>query len=465
MYVTILMTVKLPTLPLLLSIALMPAENHTHEKANQNSSEVALHIHRQKAACGCRAVFSTNVPINSSVLKPRTWVCSKKRRGVLAALYSAFPEFVGRNLAFPQHLSPSAGIPKDFGELHTVIPGAGTCGTGQTTRLTVHKTLAERRDYGRTLRGSTKQSNCISRQQQGLPSLYISTRSSRAKQSTLFLQPTLPQAFSPLSLCKLSTDPCNSLPLRFPSETAPSPAAAPGRPLAFPSCSRSPPGAGAAGPLCSHRSHAPAGPRGTARSGHRATAAGRETLIYLTHTYIHIYTYLQGFFFFPPLLPPTTGAARAVTTPGDGRLPLTRGDPPARPARDCAHRGSRPVPPHRGTPALSRPAPPRHGHLPRSSREASCGRRVRMAAGARGGGRPYLPPRGAAGRRLPGQASRRARRHKGKAAGPARGGAKAGGGIAPAAGRPPRLPSAPTAPAGEAGGEREENLSSKGRKK
>lgn len=50
MYVTILKTVKLPALPLLLSIVLMPAENHTNEKANQNSSEVALYIHRQKAA-------------------------------------------------------------------------------------------------------------------------------------------------------------------------------------------------------------------------------------------------------------------------------------------------------------------------------------------------------------------------------------------------------------------------------
>lgn len=96
----------------------------------------------------------------------------------------------------------------------------------------------------------------------------------------------------------------------------------------------------------------------------------------------------------------------------------------------------------------------------RSSSEVSGGRGGRMAAG-RGGGRPYLPPRGAAGRRQPGRASRRARRHKGKAAGPARGGAKAGGGIAPAAGRPPRLPSfllsLPAAPLGSRGKRQEES--------
>lgn len=50
MYVTILKTVKLPALPLLLSKALVPAENHTNEKANQNSSGVALYIRTQKAA-------------------------------------------------------------------------------------------------------------------------------------------------------------------------------------------------------------------------------------------------------------------------------------------------------------------------------------------------------------------------------------------------------------------------------
>lgn len=205
-------------------------------------------------------------------------------------MYSAFPKFVGRNLAFHQPLSPSPGIPQDFTEVYTVMPGAGTCGTGQNHAFNGSrgtKTPVVRRDYSRTLRGSTKQSNCISRQQR-LPSLYISTRSSRAKQSTLFLQPTLPQAFSLLSLCKLSTDPCNSQPLRFPSETPPTPAAAPGRPLAFPSCS------GARSRSCP--SPLLPGPRGTASDGHRATAVEmKPCFILYIYIYIRIYVFFSSY--------------------------------------------------------------------------------------------------------------------------------------------------------------------------
>lgn len=66
------------------------------------------------------------------------WFCSKKHRGVLTVLYSAFSKFVGRNLAFPEHLSPSPRIPKDFRELQTVTPGAALVGQDKTARLAVH---------------------------------------------------------------------------------------------------------------------------------------------------------------------------------------------------------------------------------------------------------------------------------------------------------------------------------------
>lgn len=380
-----------------------------------------------------------------------------------------------------QHLSPNSGVPKDFIELRTVIPWAGTRRMGQNHTFNGSQGT-KRRQKEKGLQeefGETAQSNQIAfyDSRDCLPSTFQRTRREPGR-GLRFCSLPYPRRLLCLH-CASSTPTRNSLPSRFPSETSPDPST--GQPLAGRSPSQVDAGARRGGGARAgarprpRRSHAPAArsgrtPRrapGLAEDGHRGIAGGAETLIYFIYIYMYLYTNMHLF----PYPPPAAGTGRAVTTPGGRRWVFS-----ARVTLPEALRGRAPA----GGPVPSRPArgtPSGDQHLPRRSREASCGRRVRMAAGARGGGRPYLPPRSAAGRRLPGQASRRARRHKGKAAGPARGGAKAGGGIAPAAGRPPRLPplpaaplrspplrSAPPAPGGEAGG-KGEIVSSEARKK
>lgn len=130
-YVTILKTVKLPALLFPPSKALMPAENPTSEKANQNNSEVALYTHTGRRQHEDAVLYFPQHSYRLISTKPGTWADAKNVRGIFIVLCSAFPKFVGRDLALPWHLSPSSGAPKDFTEPCTVISRAGTCGMGQ----------------------------------------------------------------------------------------------------------------------------------------------------------------------------------------------------------------------------------------------------------------------------------------------------------------------------------------------
>lgn len=201
------------------------------------------------------------------------WFCSKKHRGVLSVLYSAFSKFVGRNLAFPEHLSPSPRIPKDFRELQTVTPGAALVGQDKTARLAVHGVQNAGTTAGL---GEAAQSNqtAFHGSRDCLPSTF--QRALREPSRALcFCSLPYPRHFlrfhcASSAHSRVTPYPYGSPPRHLRPQQQPLHGRSP-----FPSCSRSPPGAGAgAGAARPLRSHAPAGPRGTARNGHRETTAG-----------------------------------------------------------------------------------------------------------------------------------------------------------------------------------------------
>lgn len=97
---TILKTVKLPALLLLPSTALTPAENLTSEKANQNNAEVAPYTHKQREGA---LLYFPQTLLPTHQYSARHMGCHRKKkptvRGILIVSYSAFPKFVGRDLA------------------------------------------------------------------------------------------------------------------------------------------------------------------------------------------------------------------------------------------------------------------------------------------------------------------------------------------------------------------------------
>lgn len=169
------------------------------------------------------------------------------------------------------------------GQNHT-FSGSQTAGTGRGAQED-----SERQHKAVKLHFTAAGSAC-------LPSTSQRAPPEPSRGSTLFLQPTLPQAFSPLPLCQLSTDRVTP----HPDGAGPpeSPAQPPDR-ARRPSAAGA--GAGAARPLCS---------RGEEREP--GTAAGGETLPYFIHThkyvYIYVFTVCLGFFF-PATPPSSTGSA------------------------------------------------------------------------------------------------------------------------------------------------------------
>lgn len=145
---------KLPPLLILPSPSLTPAGIFNGEKANQNNSVAAPDTGRKQLKGVPYGIFH---PRSYGLIgtKPSTWAATAKKRtkSHLHCLVVRFsPKACGGNLALPQHLSPTSGIPKDRAKTaHSNPPGQAVVGWDNATRSTVHSRQEGkgRQEFGR----------------------------------------------------------------------------------------------------------------------------------------------------------------------------------------------------------------------------------------------------------------------------------------------------------------------------